>query len=93
MLPLCLRLSQSASLDLSSVINKITSAPAHILGIKAGSLSIGAIADICIFDESEDWRLSEKSVNSSGKNTPFLGWNFQGRVKHTVVNGRLLFSD
>jgi dihydroorotase len=54
---------------------------------------VGATADICIFDEAEDWQLSEDSINSHGKNTPFLGWNFQGRVKYTVIKGRLLFSD
>ncbi|VAW55560.1 Dihydroorotase [hydrothermal vent metagenome] len=93
MLPLCLRLTQNMSLDLPAVIKKITHAPANILGIEAGTLTIGATADICIFDEGEDWQLSEDSINSRGKNTPFLGWNFQGRVKHTIVDGRLLFSD
>ena len=93
MLPLCLRLSQNTTLDLASVINKITRAPADALGIEAGTLSVGATADICIFDETEDWQLSEDFINSNGKNTPFLGWNFQGRVKYTVVGGRLLFSD
>ena len=93
MLPLCLRLSQNTPLELSSIVNKITRAPSNILGIEAGSLSVGATADICIFDEAEDWQLSEDSINSHGKNTPFLGWNFQGRVKYTVIDGRLLFSD
>ncbi|PCJ86071.1 MAG: dihydroorotase [Thiotrichaceae bacterium] len=93
MLPLCLRLYQNSLLDLPAIIKKITHAPANILGIDAGTLAIGAAADICIFDEGEDWQLSEDLMNSSGKNTPFLGWNFQGRVKHTVVDGQLLFSD
>jgi len=93
LLPLCLRLSQQTSLTLSEVINKITCSPANILGIGAGTLSIGANADVCIFDENEDWQLSADSISSHGKNTPFLGWNFQGKVKHTIVDGELLFSD
>jgi dihydroorotase len=92
-LPLCLRLSQLTSLNLSDVISKITHSPANILGINAGTLSVGANADICIFDENEDWSLTSNSINSQGKNTPFLGWNFQGKVKHTIINGNLLFSD
>ena len=92
-LPLCLRLSQQTSLKLSDVVNKITCSPANILGISAGTLSIGANADVCIFDENEDWQLSSDALNSRGKNTPFLGWNFQGKVKHSIVNGDLLFSD
>jgi dihydroorotase len=92
-LPLCLRLSQKTSLSLNEIINKITQQPANILGINAGTLSIGAKADICIFDENEDWQLTLDSITSHGKNTPFLGWNFQGKVKHTLVSGDLLFSD
>ncbi len=93
LLPLCLRVSQQTSLTLNDVINKITFSPANILGINAGTLSVGAKADICIFDKDEDWQLTADSINSNGKNTPFLGWNFQGKVKHTIVNGDLLFSD
>jgi dihydroorotase len=92
-LPLCLRLTQQTSLNLAEVINKITRSPADILGINAGTLSIGANADICIFDRNEDWQLSSDLINSHGKNTPFLGWNFQGKVKHTIINGDILFSD
>ena len=92
-LPLCLRLIQQSSLSLNEVINKITRSPANILGIDVGTLSVGANADICIIDENEDWQLAGETISSSGKNTPFLGWNFQGKVKHTFVNGDLLFSD
>lgn len=92
LLPLCLRLSQQTALTLSDVINKITHSPARVLDINAGTLSIGANADICIFDKDEDWQLMSDSINSQGKNTPFLGWNFQGKVKHTIVNGKLVFS-
>ncbi len=93
MLPLCLRLSQQSGFNLSEVINKITQAPANILGQNAGTLSIGAKADICLFDENEDWQLTTDTIHSHGKNTPFLGWNFQGKVKHSIVDGMLLFSN
>jgi dihydroorotase len=93
LLPLCLRFSQQTSFKLSDAINKITGSPATLLGIAAGTLSIGANADVCIFDENEDWQLNDDSIKSRGKNSPFVGWNFQGKVKHTIVNGDLLFSD
>ncbi len=93
LLPLCLRICQQTSLKLNDVISKITHAPADILSINAGTLSMGANADVCIFDENEDWQLSSETTNSHGKNTPFLGWNFQGKVKYTLVNGAVLFSD
>jgi len=92
-LPLCLRLSQQTSLSTVDLIKKITCSPAGILNINAGTLSVGENADICIYDENEDWQLTTDTISSHGKNTPFLGWNFQGKVKHTIVNGNLLYSD
>ncbi len=93
LLPLCLRLSQQTELSIDNVISKVTHSPAKILGLEAGTLSVGADADICIFDGDEDWQLTHDLINSHGKNTPFLGWNFQGKVKHTIVSGNLLFRD
>ena len=92
-LPLCLRLAQQTPLTLSEVISKITDAPAKILNLNAGALSIGESADICIFDADEDWQLTLDSINSHGKNTPLLGWNFQGKVKHTLVKGNRVFGE
>lgn len=93
MLPLSLRLLAQTSMKIDDVINKITSAPARILGLNTGALAIGSTADVCIFDLNEDWQLSHETINSRGNNTPFLGWNLQGKVKHTIVDGRLLYSD
>lgn len=93
LLPLCLRLLQQTPLKLDELINKITFSPANILGINAGTLSVGAAADICIFDNNIDWQLTTGAINSHGKNTPFLGWNLQGKATHTIINGDLLFRE
>ena len=93
LLPLCLRLSQQTTLSLAEIISKITHRPAQILGLDTGTLAVGANADLCIFDENEDWQLTNETINSHGKNSPFLGWNFQGKVKHTIIDGVVLFSD
>jgi dihydroorotase len=92
-LPLCLRLTQQSTLTLNDVIEKVTLSPANILGVDAGEISIGKKADICIFDESEDWQLSIDTINSQGVNTPFLGWNFQGKVKHSIIAGQTINLD
>jgi len=92
-LPLCLRLVQQTSISLNEVIEKVTSSPAKILGVNAGTLSVGAPANLCIFDENEDWQLTAESIHSHGKNTPFLGWNFQGKVKRTIIDGDQLYCD
>ncbi len=90
LLPLSLKLVENGQLDLSSAIASITYEPARILGINAGTLSCGAIADICIIDPKQDWTLQADSMQSRGKNTPFAGWHFSGRVSHTIINGRLI---
>lgn len=93
LLPLGLRLSQQSSMSIEHVINKLTYSSANILGIAAGHLSVGEDADICIFDANLDWQLDEQMIHSNGKNTPFLGWNLVGKVKHTIIDGRIICSD
>lgn len=93
LLPLSLRLSQDGELPISTIISKLTQQPAAILGIEAGKLTVGEPADLCLFDENEDWQMNATMINSRGKNSPFLGWNMQGRVKHTVIAGRLLYTE
>lgn len=91
-LPLAMRLVEQKTIELDRVIRAITSAPASILGINTGTLAAGAIADICIFNREDNWQLDQSSLNSQGKNSPFIGWNFQSKVKHTIINGTLIHS-
>jgi len=88
-LPLALRLNHSG-IPMETIIRAITQAPADILGLNSGRLSVGAEADICIFDENEDWQLNSTAIHSKGLNTPFYGWNLQAKVKHTIVAGKLI---
>ncbi|HEY9147776.1 MAG TPA: dihydroorotase, partial [Gammaproteobacteria bacterium] len=80
LLPLTLRLVDEGVIGLSEAIARLTWQPAEILGVEAGRLSIGSPADICIFDPQQQWSVSEESLVSAGKNTPFLGWELRGRV-------------
>lgn len=91
LLPLTLRLVNDNLIPLSDAIAKLTCNPAGVLGIAAGSLGIGAAADICIFDPKQHWQLKADSMHSFGRNSPFLGWEFQGRVTHTLFGGNLVF--
>jgi hypothetical protein len=58
-----------------------------LLGIDAGTLTIGHAADICIFDPDAHWIVDRASLKSQGKNTPFLGLEVPGRVQHTLIDG------
>jgi len=91
LLPLALRLVEEGVLELGAAIALLTVRPAEILGLDAGHLSPESTADICVFDPDTRWTLTEKSLVSRGRNTPFLGWELRGRVTHTLVGGELVF--
>lgn len=95
LLPLSLRLVAEGVLDLPAMIARLTREPANILGLLAagegGSLSPGARADVCIFDPGLEWTLQPQQMLSHGRNTPFAGWEFRGRVTHTIHAGQPSF--
>lgn len=90
-LPLMLRLVNEGLIGMSQMVDRLASSPAKILGLDAGGLREQSIADICIVAPDEVWTVTEENWLSSGKNTPFMGQQMQGRVTHTLVNGRLTF--
>lgn len=91
LLPLSLRLVNDGPLTLSSMIEHLSTTPAEILNIDAGHLSVGASADICIFDPKAHWTLDESTMVSHGKNSPFINWELQGRVTHTLLAGNVVY--
>ncbi len=93
LLPLTLALCAEGLLTLPEAIASVSTRPAQILGIEAGGLAPGAPADVCIFDPEAHWTLTEATLHSAGKNTPFLGRPLCGWVTHTFVSGRLVFQD
>jgi dihydroorotase len=88
LLPLTLKWGQEMRLDLKATLATVTSRAAAILGVGAGTLAVGAPADICIFDEHAPWIVRPEALASQGKNTPFLGLELTGRVVRTLVAGR-----
>ena len=91
LLPLVLKWAQQGKLTLADAIAKVTINPAHVLNIDAGHLSVGAAADICIFDIDKDWKVEASALKSQGKNTPFLGMELQGKVRYTLVQGQIVY--
>jgi dihydroorotase len=76
---------------LSRALAKITADAARVAGLAAGSLSPGANADVVLFDAGERWKVEQKALASQGKHTPFLGYELPGRVKATIVAGKVAF--
>lgn len=80
------------------LIEKMTLAPAKVMnlnvkGIPSGTLAIGAPADMTIFDPNESWTIDADKFRSKSRNTPFNGWKVTGRVKQTLVGGRIAFEE
>ena len=91
LLSLSLMLVEQGLLELPDLIAKLTSEPAAILGIPAGTLTVGAIADICIFDPVARWTPLPATTRSGGANSPFMGVELRGQVTHTLLGGHPVF--
>jgi dihydroorotase len=76
---------------LAQALAKVTSEPARIAGLPAGTLSVGAAADVVLFDPEARWKVERKALASQGKHTPFLGFELAGQVRATLVRGRVAF--
>ncbi len=76
---------------LAHVVDLMTRGPASVLGLPAGTLSAGAAADICIFDPDEAWTYDAKKGQSKSSNSPWSGRTLVGRVKTTIVDGRVVY--
>lgn len=104
LLPLTLLWAKQNQVSLLEAIKKITAIPAKIIRTAVnddseknlqnlGTLNIGGNADLCLFDENEAWQICEKNLKSRGKNTPFFNKTLNGKVKLTIIDGRIIYSD
>ncbi|EPF4491293.1 dihydroorotase [Enterococcus hirae] len=74
---------------LEQVINWMATKPAEIFQLEAGTLTVGAPADVAIFDIEHSSTIDKKDFLSKGENTPFVGWNVKGETLGTFVDGKL----
>ena len=86
-------LYHTGKMELDAIIRKMTVNPANILRLSAGRLAIGADADVTIFDPNEEWIVDPEEFASKGRNTPFTGRTLKGRVKYTIVGGKIIYQD
>jgi len=83
-------------LTLATLIAKLTGEPAKIIGNKwgkLGTLTVGAPADVTIFDPDLEWIVDTEAFASKGKNTPLAGSSLKGKVKATIAQGKLVYKD
>ena len=91
LLPLVLKWAREADVPLVRALARVTSEPARILGEDTGRLQVGGKADIVIFDPLAPWIVEPEALASSGKNTPFAGYELEGRACCTIVGGDVRF--
>ena len=84
-------LVRQSRFKLPHVIDLMTRCPAAILGLPAGTLAADAAADVCLFDPAEKWTYDAKAGFSKSRNSPWDGKTLTGRVKTTIVDGRVVF--
>ena len=80
-------------LTLDKLVEKMSVNPAKILGINAGTLAVGADADIALVDLDEEWTVDVDKLHGKSKNTPFKGRRLYGKVKKTILSGNVVFED
>jgi dihydroorotase len=91
LMPLAVKWAQDRNLPLSRAISRVTVDAARIMGIAAGTLSVGASADVCLFSTGGMHKVTRESLKSQGKNTPFLGLMLEARVEKTLIDGQVVW--
>ncbi|ABC90440.1 probable dihydroorotase protein [Rhizobium etli CFN 42] len=90
MLAAALRLHHGGQVGLMRLIDAMSTRPAQIFGLEAGTLKPGAAADITLIDLDEPWLVAKDMLLSRSKNTPFEDARFSGRAVATYVSGKLV---
>jgi dihydroorotase len=98
LLSLALKWGEASGLSLLQTLASVTSGPASVLGASlgrlqgsVGSLQVGGVADLCIFDRQASWVPTAETLRSQGKHTPFSGYELPGRVRYTFVGGEVAY--
>jgi len=79
--PVCMKLVEEGKITLERLIELLTSGPARVAKLKAGSFTKGYPADITIFDPNETYIIDSSKFKSKSRNTPFEGWDVRGKIR------------
>jgi dihydroorotase len=98
LLSLAFKWHQDSAVPLLRALQVVTDGPARVLGAalgprlgRTGRLQVGGLADICVFDPQAGWTVQADTLVSQGKHTPFSGYELPGRVRCTLVGGRVAY--
>ena len=85
-------LHQRKAISINRLIEMFTVEPAKLLKLDAGTLSIGAKADITLIDPDREWTVDASKFESLSRNTPFHSWKLKGRAVRTIVGGETVWA-
>ncbi len=88
-----MQLVHTKRISLADMIAKFTVNPAKLLNLQKGTLSVGADADVTVFDLDEEWIFQAADSASKSKNSPFSGWKLKGRAVATIVGGKKVWTE
>ena len=91
-LPLSLNLVTEGVLDIETLIERMSIAPARIMGLDNG-LRRGLAADLTLIDPIKEWDVTPENIKSKSRNTPFEGWTLKGKAVMTIVDGRIRLNE
>ena len=80
-------------LDLATLVERMSTAPARIAGLEAPSVAAGAPADLCVVDPAAVWTVTAERLQSRSSNSPWLGQELTARVRLTIAAGRVAWDD
>ena len=80
-------------LTINELIEKMSTNPAKIININAGTLKVGSPADIALFDINEKWVVDVDKLHGKSKNSPYKNMTLQGKVKYTIKDGEVVYKD
>jgi dihydroorotase len=91
--PVCFQLVDKGKIAIEKLLSKFTVEPADIIGIEKKGVCIGSKADIVVIDMETEKQVTEKSIVSKSKNTPFIGRTFKGWAVMTFSKGKVVYSN
>lgn len=83
---------KTKTIDLPRIVQMFTANPAQLLKLDAGTLSVGAAADVTLIDPELEWTVKVSDSESLSCNMPFAGWELKGRAVRTIVRGRTVWN-
>ena len=84
-------LVKSKIIDLRTLVERMSCAPARVFKLPGGSIARGKPADVTVFDAGAAWTVDAASFRTKGRNTPYQGMTLTGRAHYTLVDGRVVF--